>query len=68
MMKKVIDRLEQNNAVAITTHYMLLNNLYNDNYEYRKKYQDFLARLCELKDVEFLTATDYIRRLKEKKY
>ena len=66
MYEKVIDGLNRNNAVAITTHYMLLNNLMSDNYEYRRKYQEFLARLSDLKDVEFVTATEYIRRLKNR--
>ena len=59
MFKRITELLKKNNAVAITTHYMALNDL-----EYRKKYQEFLYKLCKIDDVEFVTATEYIKRLK----
>ncbi len=64
IMKKVTDILRQNQAVVITTHYMLLNGYIIDNFEYRRKFQEFLGRLCQLENVEFVTASEYINRVK----
>lgn len=54
-------QLDNCGASSITMHYRLLKSE-----EFRKKYWKLLDMLCAIEDIEFVTASEYISRLKSK--
>lgn len=61
--KQVLERLESCGYAALGTHYRLLANL-----DYRSNYQRLVSELSQLPDVEFVTAEQYYKSMKEKYY
>lgn len=57
--EKIKIQLENYGASSITMHYRLLKSE-----EFRIKYWELLDMLCAIEDIEFLTVSDYIGRLK----
>lgn len=64
MFQKINNYLNKYEALGLTSHYRLLGECDDEKGTYRKKYQKLLKRLAAIKGIEFITATDYIKKLR----
>lgn len=65
-VKCIMEQLEHQHAASVATHYRLLSVLDDERHTYRNRFWSVLDKLSAIENVEFVLASDYIRRIKNR--